>query len=91
LQTTHGAVFRSVFSTCQHFSRANDPNCRELVVKPIKRWIKRRSVPTQAQMNNLYKPPKFSMESRYAFLLQVCKAVARTLTPTKSKMKIFRP
>lgn len=40
-------------------------------MKPIKRLIKRRSVATQAEMNNLYKPPKFSMESRYAFLLQV--------------------
>ncbi|CAN0453193.1 unnamed protein product, partial [Hapterophycus canaliculatus] len=43
----------------------------EIIVKPIKRLIKRRSVATQTQMNNLYKPPKFSMESRYAFLLQV--------------------
>lgn len=45
---------------------------RELIVKPIKRLFKRRSVATQSQMNSLYKPPKFSMESRYAFLLQVC-------------------
>ena len=40
-------------------------------MKPIKRLFKRRSVATQAEMNNLYKPPKFDMESRYAFLLQV--------------------
>lgn len=44
---------------------------REIIVKPIKRLVKRRSVATQAQMNNLYMPPKFGMESRYAFLLQV--------------------
>lgn len=40
-------------------------------MKPLKRLYKRRSVATQAEMNNLYKPPKFEMESRYAFLLQV--------------------
>eukprot|EP00752_Nemacystus_decipiens_P003601 g3320.t1 len=43
----------------------------EIVVKPIKRFFKQRSVATQSEMNNLYKPPKFDMESRYAFLLQV--------------------
>lgn len=45
---------------------------REIIVNPIKRLFKRRSVATQAQMNSLYKPPKFDMESRYAFLLQAC-------------------
>ncbi|CAM9493483.1 unnamed protein product [Ectocarpus sp. 4 AP-2014] len=44
----------------------------EIIVNPIKRLFKRRSVATQAQMNGLYKPPKFDMESRYAFLLQAC-------------------
>ncbi|CBJ32340.1 conserved unknown protein [Ectocarpus siliculosus] len=43
----------------------------EIIVNPVKRLFKRRSVATQAQMNSLYKPPKFDMESRYAFLLQV--------------------
>ena len=62
-------------------------NHRELVVKPIKRWIKQRSVPTQAQMNNLYKPPKFSMESRYAFLLQVRMEAARRPTLAKKRDK----
>ena len=62
-------------------------NHRELIVKPIKRWIKQRSVPTQAQMNNLYKPPKFSMESRYAFLLQVRMKAARKPTPPKKRDK----
>eukprot|EP00903_Cladosiphon_okamuranus_P011141 g10515.t1 len=43
----------------------------EIIVKPVKRLFKRRSVATQAEMDKLYKPPKFDMESRYAFLLQV--------------------
>ena len=45
-------------------------NRRELIIKRILRFIKRRSVATQKELDDLYKPPKFSIESRCAFLLQ---------------------
>ncbi|CAM9337762.1 unnamed protein product, partial [Discosporangium mesarthrocarpum] len=47
------------------------PLIMEVVVRPLLRLFKRRSAATQAQLNNLYRPPDFSMETRYAFLIQV--------------------
>ncbi|CAM9095385.1 unnamed protein product, partial [Phaeothamnion confervicola] len=46
------------------------PLASALVVQPLKRLARRRSCASQRELDRLYKPPTFSIELRYATLLQ---------------------